>query len=537
MNITMQADFYKVGHIFQYPEGTEFIYSNFTARSAEKFKSFQDQFDNKVVFFGLQAFIQKYLVDGWNEFFSSSKEEATSKYFRRMKNSIGPINISHFEALHDLGYLPLIIKALPEGSRVNIGVPMFTIINTDPRFFWLTNYLETMLSAEVWKTCTSATIAHQYRRLFDSYAIKTGTPKEFVQWQGHDFSMRGMDGIDSAARSGAAHLLSFTGTDTIPAIDFLEEFYLANSDQELIGGSVPATEHSVMSAGGQIDERETFRRLITEVYPGGIVSIVSDTWDFWNVLSVIAPSLKEEILARTPDAFGMAKVVFRPDSGDPVKIVAGYKVAPEGTDSWDIYDEGYEAMQVEGKYYEVEFDYDYDGSVRGAVPGKELTEVEVKGAVEVLWDNFGGTITDKGFKQLNARVGLIYGDSITPERAEAILKGLAEKGFASGNIVFGIGSYTYQYNTRDTFGFAMKATWAQVKGVGRELFKNPKTDNGTKKSAKGLLRVDKIGDDFVLIDQVSLEEADFGQLKPVFRDGIPCNIQSLKEIRERLANG
>ncbi len=247
MNINTQTDFYKVGHIFQYPEGTEYIYSNLTARSADKFKHFPNTFDNKVVFFGLQAFIQKYLVEAWEKFFASDKSMVVAKYARRMKNSIGPIDVSHFEALHDLGYLPILIKALPEGSRVNIGVPMFTIINTDPRFFWLTNYLETMVSAEVWKACTSATIAYQYRRLFDSYAIKTGTPKEFVQWQGHDFSMRGMDGIDSAARSGAAHLLSFSGTDTIPAIDFLEEFYMADSGKELIGASVPATEHSVMS--------------------------------------------------------------------------------------------------------------------------------------------------------------------------------------------------------------------------------------------------------------------------------------------------
>ena len=494
MNITNQTDFYKVGHIFQYPEGTEYIYSNFTARSAAKFNHFQDQFDNKVVFFGLQAFIQKYLVEAWGDFFEGSRTWAVNHYSRRMKNSIGPIDISHFKDLHDLGYLPILIKALPEGSRVNIGVPMFTIINTDPRFFWLTNCLETMISAEVWKTCTSATIAYQYRKLFDSYAIMTGTPKEFVQWQGHDFSMRGMDGIDSAARSGAAHLLSFSGTDTIPAIDFLEEYYRAECTEELIGASVPATEHSVMSAGGQVDEHETFKRLITKVYPGGVISIVSDTWDFWNVLTVIAPSLKEEILARTPNAIGLAKVVFRPDSGDPVKIVIGDKDA-------------------------------------------ELGSPEFKGAVQVLWDTFGGTITDKGYKQLNERVGLIYGDSITPERAQAILQGLEAAGFASGNIVFGIGSYTYQFNTRDTFGFAMKATWAQVNGVGRELFKNPKTDNGTKKSAKGLVYVAYDGKNFILEDQVTPEREKFGELREVFRDGRALNEQYLKEIRERLING
>lgn len=249
MNIATQTDFYKTGHIFQYPEDTEFVYSNFTARSAARFPHFEDQFDGKVVFFGLQAFIQKYLVDAWNNgFFNKPKEEVVAKYARRMATSIGPIDVSHIEALHDLGYLPIAIKALPEGSKVPLKVPMFTVINTNERFAWLTNYLETIISAEMWKTCTSATIANLYRELFEHWAEVTGAPMEFVQWQGHDFSMRGMDGVDSAARSGAAHLLSFSGTDTIPAIDFLEDFYLANAETELIGASVPATEHSVASA-------------------------------------------------------------------------------------------------------------------------------------------------------------------------------------------------------------------------------------------------------------------------------------------------
>jgi nicotinamide phosphoribosyltransferase len=305
--------------------------------------------------------------------------------------------------------------------------------------------------------------------------------------------MRGMSSLDSAAKSGAAHLLSFTGTDTISGIDFLEEWYNANSDKELIGGSVPATEHSVMSAGGEVDEFNTFKRLITEVYPSGVVSIVSDTWDFWNVLTNIAPSLKEEILARKPNAFGLAKVVFRPDSGDPVKIIVGDCEAEPGTP-------------------------------------------EFKGAVQVLWEQFGGTHTSEGFKQVHERVGLIYGDSITPDRAARILKGLADKGFASGNIVFGIGSYTYQFNTRDTFGFAMKATWAVVNGIARELSKDPKTDNGNKKSAKGLLRVEieMVSKDFFLYDQQSEFEEKDGQLVTVFCDGKLLGKQSLADIRGNL---
>jgi nicotinamide phosphoribosyltransferase len=248
MNPATNTDFYKTGHIFQYPEGTEKVYSNWTARSAKNFKDFQGQFDDKVVFFGLQAALIKLQKDWEEKFFSLPVDVAVAKYNRRMRTSIGPIDTKHIEALWNLGFLPIKVKALPEGSRVNLRVPMFTVVNTHSEFGWLTNYLETYLSSEVWKTCTNATIAFEYRKLFDKYAQITGTPREFVQFQGHDFSMRGMDGTESAGRSGAAHLLSFVGTDTIPAIDFLEDFYFANAEQELIGTSVPATEHSVASA-------------------------------------------------------------------------------------------------------------------------------------------------------------------------------------------------------------------------------------------------------------------------------------------------
>ncbi|PIL49930.1 nicotinate phosphoribosyltransferase, partial [Acinetobacter baumannii] len=228
--------------------------------------------------------------------------------------------VDHIEALHDLGYLPLRIKALPEGSRVNMRVPVLTVINTDPRFFWLTNYIETVLSAELWKSCTTATIAYEYKRLLTQYAVKTGAPLDFIPVQGHDFSSRGMSGIYDAAQSGVGHLTSFIGTDSVASIDYAEEYYNATG---VIGVSVPATEHSVMCMGTEDSELETFKRLICELYPSGVVSIVSDTWDFWRVITEFTVALKPEILARQPNALGLAKLVFRPDSGDPVKIICG----------------------------------------------------------------------------------------------------------------------------------------------------------------------------------------------------------------------
>jgi nicotinamide phosphoribosyltransferase len=290
-----------------------------------------------------------------------------------------------------------------------------------------------------------------------------------------------MAGLEAGIIASAGHLLSFTGTDTLPAIDFLEEYYNADSDQELIAGSVAATEHSVMCMGTTSGEFDTYKRLITEIYPSGIVSIVSDTWDLWKVLTDIIPALKNEILSRN------GKVVIRPDSGDPADILCGN---PNGK-----------------------------------------TEAEKKGVVELLWDIFGGTLNNKGYKELVPQIGAIYGDSITLKRAEDICRRLMENGFASTNIVLGIGSYTYQYNTRDTFGFAMKATYGEVNGEGREIFKDPITDDGTKKSAKGLMKVVLKEGKYELIDQVSWEEENQGELKEVFRDGKMIRETSLAEGR------
>jgi len=477
INPFLLTDFYKVGHPFQYPKGTTLVYSNLTPR-----KSRLDGVD-EMTFFGLQYFIKEYLIAYFNEnFFEQPKEKLMKEYKRRVTTSLGGDlpTYEHIEKLHDLGYLPIEIKALPEGKSVKMKVPVITIVNTLPEYFWLTNFVESLISAILWQPCTSATVAKEYRKILNGFAEKTGMPKEFVQWQGHDFSFRGMSSLESAVLSGMGHLLSFTGTDTIPAIDALEYYYRANADTELIGGSVPATEHSVMCSGSKDGEIETFKRLITEVYPSGIVSIVSDTWDLWKVCTEYLSELKETILARD------GKVVIRPDSGDPVDIICGN---PNGR-----------------------------------------TENERKGVVELLWDVFGGTETKKGYKLLDSHIGAIYGDSITRQRATEICQRLMDKGFAS-QVVFGIGSFTYQYNTRDTFGIAMKATYIEIGDKSREIFKKPITDDGTKISATGLLCVVKENNEYKLLDRVDWEKESQSELKTVFKDGKLIKEFSLAEIR------
>lgn len=487
-------DFYKADHRRQYPEGTKLVYSNFTPRST-KHAATAEGVDDKIVFFGLQYFIKWFLIQTFDEgFFSQPKDKVVARYKRRMDTSLGPdaISMEHIAALHDLGYLPISIRALPEGATVRQRVPVFTIENTKPEFFWLTNYLETILSNVIWKTCTSATTAYKYKQLLIRYARETGGDAGFVPFQAHDFSFRGMNGPHDAATSGMGHLTSFVGTDTVAAIDFIEDWYNGNADKELIGCSVPATEHSVMCMGTKAGEFATFKRLITEIYPKGIVSIVSDSFDFWQVITDFLPRLKADILARK-GGFPVDKVVIRPDSGDPVKIICGDPLAVPGTP-------------------------------------------EHKGAIECMWEIFGGTTTTKGFKQLDSHIGLIYGDSITLERCELIMKGLRAKGFASTNVVLGVGSYTYTYVTRDTLGFAMKATAGQVGEEYREIFKDPKTDTGMKKSAKGFISVvlDAKGE-YVYRDQVSKRAADNSELKEVFRDGKLLVDHTFADIRARIS--
>lgn len=479
----LYKDFYKTDHRRQYPDGTTQVYSNFTARISRL-----PDID-AVVVFGIQYFIKDFLERRFNQsFFHVPKADVIKKYKRRMDTSLGPDSISteHLEALHDLGYLPLKIKALPEGTVCPLKIPILTITNTHPDFAWLPNFLETILSNCLWHPITSATIAFEYRKILEGFAKLTSDMPDFVKWQGHDFSMRGQTSFESSLVSAGAHLTSFTGTDTIPGIDWLENFYGADCEKELIGGSVPATEHSVMCLGGQETEKETYVRLLTKVYPKGIISIVSDTWDYWKVLDETIRGLKHVILARD------GKLVVRPDSGDPVKIICGDPDAPEHS-------------------------------------------LERKGTMQVLWEIFGGTVNSKGFKQLDPHIGVIYGDSITLDRCGAICAKLLAKKFASTNMVFGIGSYTYQYVTRDTFGFAMKATYGVVNQVPMEIFKDPLTDGGVKKSAKGLLRVDYDSDGRLYLREcVSPLDEMTGLLQTVFLNGVSMNPTTLSEIRSRI---
>lgn len=519
-----QADGYKLSHKgFEQP-GTTHLVANFTPRSGKYIPMTDDL--KRVISFGYQDFVTNVLVNEWNEtFFTVPFKKAIGRWKKRVEAYLGPdaLDLSHFEALHKLGYLPLHIKALPEGSKSPFKVALMTVRNTHEDFAWLVTYIETVLSQEVWPMVTAATVGYQFLTLFNRFADETVGNRLHVPFQGHDFSARGMAGRYAAARSGAAHLLSFLGTDTIAALDFIEQVYPGYPEATLIGTSVPASEHSVTSLGiAVLGEEGTIRDWITRAYPTGIVSIVSDTIDYWKVLLEILPALKEEIRARKPNALGLpGKVVVRPDSGDPVRIVCGYR-----DDEVFRFPDQRPGMEGETRIF-----------VRAAQPRDEyeITEAEFKGSIQVLWEEFGGTTNALGYKELDPCIGLIYGDGITLKRAEEILSRLQQKGFASNNIVFGMGSFTYQMTSRDTLGMAVKATYAIVNGEGLEIYKDPKTDDGTKKSARGLIYVGKTPEGhFYQEDQVSPEREAEGELRCIFEDGKLFNTEDFVTIRNRV---
>lgn len=487
INPFLLTDGYKTSHHIMYPEGTTLVYSNFTPRSNKYALPGTD----KVLSFGQQMVMQQIHESFEQNFFHKPKDEVLAEISQELGLYLNTeYNVAHIGRLHDLGYLPIAVKAIEEGSLVLFKLPVLTIYNTHPDFYWITNYLETLISNLLWKPLTSATIAYQYLKLQTAWLLKTDAENSgFVNWQGHDFSMRGMDSVEASISSGLGHATCFLGSDTLPVIYGARKYY---HETGFVVGSVPASEHSVMCAGSKESEQETFERLL-KLYPAGILSVVSDTWDLWQVVTVYLPALKEKILARE------GKLVIRPDSGDPADIVCGLNTLAN-----------------------------FDPSNNTAA------EAPTKGVVELLWDVFGGTVNAQGFKILNPHLGVIYGDSITLQLADSICQRLASKGFASSNIVFGIGSFTYTYNTRDTLGLACKATYVEIAGEGREIFKNPVTDDGTKKSAKGLIMIEKDGDTFKLKDECTWAEEATGALQEIYRDGKFYNQTTLSAIRERV---
>lgn len=539
MNPFFAVDGYKVFHHLMTPEGTTIIYSNLTPRS----NKYAPKGCDKALVFGIQMATRE-IVENFNENFfrrfeleefyadkQRGRKNYNPEYYKKQfKDKVcGEIkkefsqysgtdyDVSHIEALWNLGYLPVQIKSLPEGTFCPMGVPVLTIVNTHPDFAWVTNFLETMLSNLIWKPITSATLAYEFKKLNDKWINKTDEGNDFHSDFGcHDFSMRGMDSIYATMSSGLGHALSFKGSDSLPVIHAARKFY---DEKGFVIGSIPATEHSIQCAYYNGSDYDYVKEIITR-FSTGPVGIVSDGYDLWKLITEVLPKLKDQIMSRTG-----GPVVIRPDSGDPVDIICGLAGRTIGKNK-DIL-----PINVESGKKRIWQD----------VAGTPSTEM-YKGVIELLWDIFGGTTNKQGYKVLHPSIKMIYGDAINLERFEEINTRLEAKGFASTNWVAGIGSFTYQFNTRDTFGIAVKATYVEINGEGKEIFKDPITDDGTKKSAKGLLTVEGLyggvyGDaygDYVLHDKVSWKFEKQGFLKIIFKDGKFYNQTTLEQIRKRL---
>ena len=487
-NPMLLIDFYKAVHAEMLPKNITKSVSYFTPRMS-RVKRW-----DKVVMFGLQGFIKTYLIDYFNEeFFDKPFKEIIYEYKRIMDASLGEdaYKIDKIESLHKLGYLPIEIVALPEGTIVPMHVPMFGITNTHKDFAWLPQSLESLISAEMWHPMLAATVGMTYRGIVNHYydlTCEDNIPRSKALGA---FDFRGEECLESAVKAGAGWCLSFLNTATVPTIPYLEKNYFCDCTKESVAYGSPSTEHSVMCSNYAVDGDEItlLRRLLTEIYPNTSFSAVLDSYDYWNIIDNILPQLKTEIMNHN------GCMLMRGDSGDCVEVV---------------------------------------------------TKTVFK-----LWEEFGGTVNSKGYKVLDPHVKAIYGDSITVQRCEEIYRILMKNGFACSNVALGVGSFSFQCIeedgvlkpfTRDTFSSCIKATYCEINGKPFPIFKNPK-DGGFKKSQKGCCRVYTRCDGSIYYeDELTWEQAiksgkHGNMLIPVFKDGELLKEQSLKEIRDRLHGG
>lgn len=483
-NPMLLIDYYKAVHAEMLPKKMTKSVSYFTPRMSRI-----DRWD-KVVMFGLQGLIKTYLIDYFNrEFFERPFAEVTAEYKRVLDSTLGEktYGIEKVEKLHRLGYLPVEIVALPEGTRVPVHVPMFGITNTHPDFAWLPQALESLISAESWHPMIAATVGYTYREIVNRYYDLTCDDGIDRARALGAFDFRGEECTESAVKAGAGWCLSFLNTATVPAVPYLERLYCCDCTKEPVAFGSPSTEHAVMCSNFAVDgdEISLLRRLLTEIYPNTSVSVVLDSYDYWNVIDNILPQLKKEIMAHN------GCMLMRGDSGDCVDVVTR--------------------------------------------------------TVFRLWEEFGGTLNSKGYKVLDPHVKAIYGDSITVQRCEEIYRILMENGFACSNAALGVGSFSFQCIeengilkpfTRDTFSSCIKATYCEIEGRPYPIFKDPK-DGGFKKSQKGCCVVFEENGELQYRDGLDWKEASSGDnlLQTVFKDGILVREQSLQEIRSRLHGG
>lgn len=454
-NLILETDSYKLSHFKQYPPKTERVYSYLESRGG----MFEE-----TLFFGLQPIIQSLQGKVFNGFDIERADEFAVQHFGR-RDCFNYTGWTHLFNKYE-GTLPIRIKAVPEGTVVPVSNVLMTIENTDSDFPWLTNYLETLL-LKVWYPITVATLSREIKKVIKKYHIETGSDISGLDFKLHDFGYRGVSSEETAAIGAAAHLINFKGSDTIAGIRFLQEHYGVTG---MPGFSIPATEHSTITAWGRDDEYGAYKNVL-EQYPEGMVACVSDSYDLEHAVQVEwGWKLRPKILERS------GVLVIRPDSGNPVQVIP-----------------------------------------------------ELLGWIE---SKFGATANQKGFKVLNPKVRVIQGDGVNYFSIIDILGAMKRAGWAAENVAFGMGGALLQQLNRDTQKFAIKCSSITIDGVERDVWKEPVGDP-SKASKRGRLVLGHDGKSFRTVRADPGVENTSDILETVFLNGEVTKSYTLEEIRER----
>lgn len=454
-NLILDVDSYKASHWEQYPPGTSGLYSYLESRGGRYMET---------MFFGLQYILKRYLTTP----ITMGDVEEADAFFRAHGE---PFNREGWEYIvrERGGLIPVRIKAVPEGTVVPTHNVLMTVESTDPRVFWVASYVETVLM-RVWYPMTVATVSWHAKEVIRFFLERTAVnPDAELDFKLHDFGARGVSSSESAGIGGAAHLVNFKGSDTVVGVRFANHYY----NEPMAGFSIPAAEHSTMTAWGREREVEAYRNMIRRYAPGNkLIAVVSDSYDLWNALENIwGGALKDEVVGSG------STIVVRPDSGDPTKVVLK--------------------------------------------------------TLQILDAKFGSTYNQRGFKVLN-NVRVIQGDGVCEDSIRSILDEATRHNYSATNLCFGMGGALLQKVDRDTQKFAYKLSEVTIDGKAVGVRKNPVTDPG-KASKQG--RLSLVADQNGVLTTVPGENAIGSLLKTVYEDGRLTREFSLAQVRENASRG
>jgi len=412
-SLILDTDSYKASHWKQYPPGLTHNYSYFESRGGD--------YDN-VVFFGLQYYLKEYLT---RPITKDDVEQAAALFASHGE----PFNKDGWMKVVEKhkGFLPIKIKAVPEGTIVPTGNILMSVESTDPELAWVSSYIETLLS-RVWYPSTVATRSWACKQIIKRYLDKNSDdPEGQIKFKLHDFGSRGSTSAESAAIGGAAHLVNFLGTDTVVALSFLQKYYGA----KMAGFSIPAAEHSTITAWGKEGEVKAYENMIKQYGDGGMFACVSDSYNIYNACRDIwGEKLRRQVQEMN------ATLVVRPDSGDPVSVVCS--------------------------------------------------------VIDILAEKFGTSLNYKGYKVLK-NVRIIQGDGMNQDQIQQVYHAIDQKGYSADNLAVGMGGGLLQSLNRDTCKFAYKTSYMEIDGRGVDIYKDPITDKGKQSKRGRLSLIDNLG--------------------------------------------